>query len=157
MKGKLGIVDYIRILWNGRPAVEEAINQGKLVKDAAGKAGIRTLAFWATVLSSVGAVAAQAGGLIPQPYGSIVLAASPLLYAISRGLVKRDDPLGGAKPALASSEAWANIIAAAGQVALASASAVPPETATMLVSIHAAAIAAADSLAKSGAQPPAKK
>ena len=153
-KVKLGWIDYVRMLFKGRAAVETVMREGKLVAAEAHKAGIKTLGFWASALAAVGAVAAQVGGLIPPPYGAIVLAAAPLLYGISRGLKKRDDDLGGVKPALATSDAWANILAALGQVALASQGAVAPETATVLMSVNAAAIAAADSLAKSGAQPP---
>ena len=156
-KAKLSVLDYLRLLWGGRPVLEEAIEQGKVVSNAAQTSGVKTLAFWATALASVSAVAAQVGGLVPPPYGAIVLATSPLLYAISRGLVKRDDPLGGAKPALARSEVLANILAAAGQVALAAGHATSPETAVILTTVHAAAIAAADALAKSGAQPVPEK
>jgi len=153
VKPTLSWMDYIKLIFNGRKAVESLMVEGKIVADEAHKSGIKTLGFWMTILASGGAVAAQVGGLVPPPYGAIVLALSPLLYGLSRGLAKRDDPLGGVKPALASSEAWANILAAAGQLAMASQGAVSPETAAMLAAISAAAISAGDSLAKSGAQP----
>lgn len=150
---KLSWIDYVKMLFNGRAAVQQAMLEGKLVLNEAHKSGVRTLAFWMTVLASGGAVAAQVGGLVPPPYGAVILAASPLLYAISRGLKKRDDELGGVKPALATSEAWVNIIAAAGQLSLAASHGVSPELAATLTAVHAGAIAIADSLAKSGAQP----
>lgn len=156
VKPKLSWLDYAKMLIKGRPAVEAVMAEGKLIASEAQKSGIKTLGFWMMVLSSVGTVAAQFGGFIPPPYGAIVLSVSPLLYGISRGLAKRDDPLGGVKPALASSEAWANILAAAGQVAMASSGAVSPEVASLLLAVSAAAVAAGDSLAKSGAQPVVK-
>ena len=152
-KTKLGWMDYVKMLFKGRAAVETALNEGKLVVSTAQTAGVKTIGFWLTVASSLGAVAAQVGGLVPPPYGSIVLAASTLLYAISRGVVKNGDELGGVKPMMATSEAWANILAAAGQVALASSGAVSPEVATLLMSVNAGAVAMAQGLAKGGAQP----
>lgn len=150
---KLKIIDYVRLLFRGRAAVEELMAQGKLVNEAR-KAGIKTVGFWATVVTGIGAVAAQAAGIVPAPAGAIVLSASTLFYAISRGLVKRGDALGGVKPALTTSEVWANILAAVGQVAMAASSVSSPEVAVGLAALNAAAISAADNLAKSGAQPP---
>jgi hypothetical protein len=151
---KLGLMDYVKLLFKGRPALEAAMTEGKIVANAAHTSGVKTLSFWMTVLSSVAGIAAQVGGLIPPPYGAIVLAISPFFYAISRGVTKNGDPLGGAKPALATSEAWANILAAAGQLALASGGAVDPQTAAVLAAISAGAVTISQGLAKGGAQPP---
>ena len=150
---KLSWMDYAKLLFKGRSALESIMNEGKLVVDTGRKSGVKTLGFWMTVLSSLGAVAAQAGGLIPQPYGAIILAASSLFYSISRGVVKNADPLGGVKPALTASESWVNILASVGQVAMASSGAVSPEVASILVAVHAAAVSGSQALAASGAQP----
>lgn len=148
---------YWDLFWKGRPALEKAIVEGKVVAAEAKKSGIKTAAFWATALASASAVGAQVGGFVPAPWGAIVLASSTALYALSRGLVKRDDPLGGVKPAVSASENWANVIGALGQVALAVGGVTSPETAAILTAIHAASVAMSDSLAKSGAQPEAQK
>lgn len=151
---RLGWVDYFKLLFKGRAALTEVMSQGKIVVDSAHKAGVKTLGFWVTLISAVGAVGAQVGGMVPPPYGVIVMASSGLLYAISRGMVKNADPMGGVKPALTSSEAWINIVGALGQVALSAAGAVDPQTATVLAAIHAGSITVSQALAAGGAQPP---
>jgi hypothetical protein len=152
---KLGWVDYMKMLFKGRAVVEDAINEGKMVANAAHTSGVKTLTFWLSVASAVGGIAAQVGGIIPPPYGAIVLASSSFFYALSRGITKNGDPLGGAKPALATSEVWANVIAATGQVVLAASHAVDPQIATILVAVNGAAVSLSQGLAKGGAQPDA--
>jgi len=150
---KLGWLDYLKLLYKGRPAVEDAINEGRMVMNAAHTSGVKTLTFWMTVAGAVGGVAAQFGGLIPPPYGAIVLASSSFFYALSRGITKQGDPLGGAKPALATSEVWVNALAAIGQVAMAAGHAVDPQTAAVLMAVSGAAVSMSQGLAKGGAQP----
>jgi hypothetical protein len=150
---KLGWIEYLKLLYKGRPAVEDAINQGKMVANAAHTSGVKTLTFWMTVAGAIGGIAAQFGGLIPPPYGAIVLASSSFFYALSRGITKHGDELGGAKPALATSEVWVNAIAALGQVGLAAGHAVDPQTASILMAVSGAAISLSQGLAKGGAQP----
>jgi len=53
------------------------------------KVGYTTTEFWATVLTSVGAVAAQIAGFLPDPWGAVVAGISTAAYAISRGLAKQ--------------------------------------------------------------------
>ena len=48
------------MLFKGRAAVETALNEGKLVVSTAQTAGVKTLGFWLTVASSIGAIAALA-------------------------------------------------------------------------------------------------
>ncbi len=146
-KVKVGIVDYLKMLWNGRSAVESVIQEGRLAADAYHKGGIRSLSFWLTALTSVGAVAAQVGGLIPNPYGAVALAISASGYAIARGLGKRSDPTASAKPTLATSEGLANIAAAVSQVVLAWQGIVPPETAAILAQVNAVSLAVSRALA----------
>jgi hypothetical protein len=150
---KLGWIDYLKLLYKGRPAVEDAINEGKMVVNAAHTSGVKTLTFWLTVAGAIGGIAAQFGGLIPPPYGPIVLASSAVFYALSRGITKHGDPLGGAKPALATSEVWVNALAGIGQVLLASSHAVDPQTATILMALNGAAVSLSQGLASGGAQP----
>lgn len=151
---KLGWIDYVKLLFKGRAALEEVINQGKIVKDSAHKAGVQTLGFWMTVLSSGAAIGAQVGGFVPPPWGAVVMAASAMMYSISRGVVKNADPMGGVKPALTSSEAWVNILGSLGQLAMVSTGAVDPQTAIILGAVHAGAVSASQALAASGAQAP---
>lgn len=151
---KIGL--YWDLFWKGRPALETAIEQGKLAASAAKTAGVRTLGFWSVALGGVGAVAAQTAGLVPPPWGAIVMAGSGLLYALSRGLVKRDDPLGGAKPVLATSEGVLNLLGAGAQLLGAVQGVVSPQTAAILVAVQTASVAIGQALAQSGAQPPAK-
>lgn len=150
---KLGWIDYVKLLFKGRAALESVMNEGKVVVDSAHKGGIMTLGFWATVLSAGAAVAAQAGGFVPPPWGAVVLAGGSLVYSISRGMVKNADPMGGVKPALTSSEAWMNILGGLGQVAMTLTGVTTPETAVILGAVHAAAISASQALAAGGAQP----
>ena len=152
---KLGWIDYLKLLYKGRPAVEDAINQGRMVANAAHTSGVKTLTFWMTVAGAIGGVAAQFGGFIPPPYGAIVLASSSFFYALSRGITKHGDDLGGSKPALATSEVWVNAIAALGQVAMAAGHAVDPQTAAVLMAVSGAAVSLSQGLAKGGAQPDA--
>lgn len=147
---KLSVLDYLKMLWNGRPAVELAMQQGKLSADAYHQAGIKSLTFWVTVLSGLGAVGAQVGGLLPPPWGAIALAVSASGYAISKGLGKQSDPTATVKPVLASSEGLLNVLAMVGQVAMAWSGSVSPKTAAILAQVHAVAIAAGQALAATG-------
>jgi len=147
---KVGVLDYLKMLWNGRQAVELAIQQGKISSDAYHQGGIKSLAFWMAALSGVAAVAGQVAGFIPQPWGAIALAVSASGYAISRGLGKQGDPTATAKPTLATTEGLLNILAMVGQVAMAWSGAVDPKTAAILAQVHAVAIGAGQALAASG-------
>jgi hypothetical protein len=150
---KLGWMQYIKLLFGGRKVVEEMMKQGYNVNAEVHKAGIKSASFWMAIVSGLGAVVAQAAGVIPPPYGQIAATISGLLYAIARGLTKKDDPLGGAKPAMATTEFWVNILAALSAVGGSVGGVTRPEVTAILASISAGAIAAADALAKSGAQP----
>jgi hypothetical protein len=147
---KLGILDYLKMLFNGRAAVEQALAQEKLAVDAYHTAGIRSLAFWTVALTSLGAVAAQVGGLLPPPWGAVALALSATGYAISRGLGKQSDPTATAKPTLATSEGILNILGIVAQVVMAWQGVVPANVAAMLAQVHALAIGASQALAATG-------
>lgn len=153
------MIDNLKLYWNllvhGRPALQEALAQKQVIVDEAHKAGVRTAGFWLTAITGVSSVALQVGGFVPPPYGAVVLAVSGALYQLSRGLKKRDDELGGLKPALATSEAWVGILGAAAQGLLGLKGAVSPDVAMALASLSAGMVTVADNLAKSGAQPPA--
>jgi len=149
---KISWLGYIRLLFGGRRVLEEMINQGKLIADTKAHNSFTSLPFWLSVISGVAAIGGQLAGVIPPPYGQIAASVSALLYAVSRGISKRDDPLGGAKPAIATTEAWVNILTAGSQVMLASQGLVPPNVAAILASLNAGAVAVADNLAKSGAR-----
>lgn len=149
----MGWMAYIKMLFSGKKVVEEAIEQGKLVKDVHSKSSFKSTEFWMAVLAGVGAVSAQAAGVVPEPFGAIVAAASGAFYAISRGLAKRDDPNGGVKPGFTTTEFMVSMLAQIATVIQASAGAVAPETATILFMVSNAAFGLSRGLAKGGAQP----
>jgi hypothetical protein len=150
---KLGILDYIKLLIHGRPALQEAIREGKIVVTEARTAGVKTLAFWAVVMAGIASVALQAQGLIPQPWGSVAATVAAALYAVARGMLKKDDPLAGLKPFASTSEAWLGIAAAVAAALEAIGHVVKPEVAAVLASVSAGVLAIAQALAQSGAQP----
>jgi len=145
-------MDYVKMLFQGRKVVHEAMTQYKLTRSAHEKSSWKSTEFWATMASGLGAVSAQMAGILPAPLGSQIAAASAALYALSRGLAKNSDPLGGVKPGLSTTEVWANALATAGAVLGAAAGALSPETAAILAAISTGAIAVSRGLAKSGAQ-----
>jgi len=150
---KLGWIGYFKMLLKGKKVVQEAIDAGGSAKEALEKSSWKSTEFWAAVLTGLGAVAAQAGGMIPEPIGPIVLTASAALYAISRGFVKHKDPLGGVKPGIASTETWGNIIASLGAVAGAAAGVCDPQVAAALVLASNLSQSVSRTLAKTGANP----
>ncbi len=143
---------YVRYLFKGRDVVKEAFAQGKLVKNAHAKHSWKSSEFLGSILTAGGAIAAQAAGIIPAPYGPIVAAASASFYAISRGLAKQGDPYGGLKPGLSTTELWGVILNAAGQLFAAISGAVSPETALALTAISNGAYAISRGLSKGGNQ-----
>lgn len=150
---RIGWISYLRMLLRGRQAVQEAVAQAQIVKNIHSRVSWKSTEFWCAVLTGLGAVAAQAGGLIPAPYGQVILAMSTSFYAISRGLAKSGDPLGGVKPGAATSEFWAMILACLGQMSAAASGAVSAETAAILAAISSATYGASRGLAKGGSQP----
>jgi len=152
---KLGWLDYFKLLMRGKPVLQEAIKQGADTKAALDKSSWKSTEFWKAALTGLGAVAAQASGLIPPPYGAIVMAASSAVYALSRGLAKHSDPLGGIKPGASTTEFWGNLTSSLGAVLMATSGAVAPETAAVLVAVSNSAYELSRGLAKGGAQPEA--
>jgi len=152
---KLGWIQYVKLLFGGKPVLEEAIQQGYNVRAEYEKSSWSKPSFWLSVLVGLGAIIAQLGHAVPAPYGQIAATLSGVFYAISKGLEKRDDPLGGAKPQVCTTEFWLNLAHALAQAVGAAQGVLDPQTAAILASISAGAISAADSLAKSGAQLPA--
>lgn len=152
---KLGWMQYIKLLIGGKPVMEELIKQGYNVRGEYEKSSWTSATFWMSILTGLGAVGSQAAHIIPPPYGQVAATIATVLYALSRGLAKKDDPLGGCKPAACTTEFWANLLNALGQAAAASQGMADPQIAVILASVSAGAIAVADNLAKSGAQPPA--
>jgi len=152
---KIGYLQYMRILWGGKAVLREAATQAALVKAAKDKSSWRSTEFLQAVLLGLGAVLAQAGGLVPAPYGSVVLAVSAAAYAVGRGLVKRDDSLGGVKPGTTTTEFWLNLLNQVAAVLSAASGAVDPAAAAILLAVSNAAYSFSRSLAKSGAQPEA--
>lgn len=151
----LGFVDYVKMLFNGRKAVQEAITQGKIVVSEYHTAGIKTAAFWASLLAGLSAIALQVAGLIAPPWGAIVLAASSFIYAVARGIVKLPDPTAGLKPFASTSEGWLAILSALVTLLSAIKGVVSPQAASVLGSVIAAGVAVSQSLAASGATPDA--
>ena len=149
---KLGILDYIKLLFKGRAYLQKAMEEGKIVKEQLHKAGIRSLNFWLSMMVAGGAIGSQIAGALPDPFGAIVAASVAFVYSIGRGLVKKDDPIGGLKPTASTSEFVINMATALSGLLLAVGHVVPPQTAAILASVAAAAIALSDSLAKSGEQ-----
>lgn len=150
---KLGWMDYIRMLVKGRPALEAAIAEGNIVAKKYQTDGIKSAGFWIAALAGLATVIGQFAGVIPPPYGSLAATGSAFIYAIARGLVKRDDPLAGLKPMASTSEAWLNIAAALSSVLMATQGVVSPEAAAALASANAAVLSISQALAQSGAQP----
>lgn len=150
----MSLLEKMKLLWKGRGVLREAQTQAALINDAEKKSSWRSTEFWMTALTGLGAITAQLAGIIPPPWGAVVLAASGAFYAIGRGLVKRDDALGGVKPGYATTEFWMTALSAIGALLTSLAGAVKPELAATLVMAANAAYALSRSLAKSGEQPP---
>lgn len=150
---KLGWLDYLKMLYNGRSAVEEAINQGKMLATTAKNDGLKNWSFWLSAIAALGAVAAQAGALIPPPYGVIVASVATLAFSISRGFAKNSDPLGGVKPQGTATETWHNILVAVIGVLGAVKGVLSPQAAAQLALASTVAQSIASGLAAGGAQP----
>lgn len=52
------------------------------------KPGYLTTEFWVAVLTSVGAIAADASNVLPPRYTALLVGLSTLAYSVSRGLAK---------------------------------------------------------------------
>lgn len=52
------------------------------------KPGWKTTEFWVAVLTSVGAIAADASDALPSKYAALLIGVSTLAYSVSRGLAK---------------------------------------------------------------------
>ncbi len=144
---------YIKLLWTGKGAANVILKEANTAKEQYEKEGWKSTEFWTAALAGLAAVAAQASGFVPAPYGVIVAAGSAALYQISRGLAKMGDPEGGVKPGQGTSEFWVNIITQVGSVSAASAGAVDPQVAGMLMMVSNGCYGLARGLAKGGAQP----
>ncbi len=149
----MGIWQKIKLVFAGRKVVREAIKAHDNAKSAYEKSSWKSTEFWTAVLLGLGAIIAQATGILPEPYGAIAASVSAALYAIGRGMVKKEDPLGGAKPGVSTTEFWGNLLVQVGNVSAASVGAVNPETAAILMIVSNAAYGVSRSLAKGGAQP----
>lgn len=143
----------IALMWKGRKALKLAWDRKEVVQQAYEKSGWKSSEFWQAVLAGLAAVSAQSSGLVPEPYGAIVAASSVALYAIARGLTKRDDPLGGIKPYQSTSEFWLNLLVQVGAVSAAAAGALDPKSAAVAMTISNGAYALSRGLAKGGVQP----
>ena len=152
-KVKLSWLDYVKLLFKGKKILDTALSEGKAVKEIAKKSSWKSTEFWTAALAGLGAILAQAGGLIPPPYGAIGLSVSAALYSISRGLAKQADPTGGVKPGMTTTEFWLNILTQIGIVAAATSGAVDPQTAATLMLISNGAYGLSRGLAKGGTQP----
>ena len=147
------IPTYIKLLFKGSKILPELLTNAKAVREAHQKSSWKSSEFLLTLGVAGGALAAQAGGLIPPPWGPVVLAASGALYALSRGLAKNGDPKGGLKPGLTTTELVATISAQIAVVLSAISGAVSAETAAILVAISNGAYGLSRGLAKGGKQP----
>lgn len=150
---KLGWMQYFGMLFKGKKVLEEAINQGTSAKEVLSKSTWKSSEFWMAALTGLGAVAAQAAGILPPPIGPIVMTASGAIYAISRGLAKAPDPLGGVKPGVTTTEFWVNLLSSVGALAAAASGSVSPEMAATLLTVSNSAYGLSRGLAKGGAQP----
>lgn len=150
---KLGFIKYVQMLFKGRAVVQEAIHQGEIIRNVHSKSSFKTTEFWAAVLTGLGAVTASAVGILPPEIGAIVSASSASLYAISRGLAKNGDPMGGPKIGIATTENIINLVNSAGQILAAVAGVVNPETAALLIAASNGAYGLSRGLAKGGSQP----
>ena len=152
---KLGMMSYLHLLFEGRSALSTLIAEGKIVIAEGHQAGIKSAAFWAAFLSAIAPVGLQIGGFVPPPYGQIVMTACALVYALSRGIAKKSDPLAGLKPFASTSEALFNIASAASNVLLAVGHASSPQTAMILASANATILSLSHGIVQSGADAPA--
>ena len=150
---KISWLQYFKMLVKGRSVVQEAVRQGVIVKNVHSQSSFKSTEFITAVLASLGAVLAQAAGIIPAPYALIVTSVSTGLYSLSRGLAKSGDPLGGVKPGETTSELWLNLLTQIGNIAASAAGAVSPETAAILMMVSNGAYGLSRGLAKGGAQP----
>ena len=144
---------YAKALFKGKKIVEEAMTQEQTVADALRKSSWRSTEFITALLTGLAAVAAQAAGVIPPPYGSLVATASGAFYALARGLAKNADPMGGVKPGPTTTEFLGTLLPQIAAVAAAAAQTVKPETAAILCTISNGVYGLSRGLAKGGAQP----
>lgn len=144
---------YFKMLFKGKAVADEAIKQAGEIGAITKKNSWKSTEFVTALLVGLGAIAAQAGGLLPAPWGPVVLSVSGALYAISRGFAKNADPNGGTKAGVETTEFWVAMISQVGAIAAAAANAVPAETAAILLMISNGAYGLSRGLAKGGAQP----
>lgn len=149
----MGWLDYFKLLFKGKAVAETIVSQQKEVAAVGAKSGYKSTEFAMAVLAGLGAVLAQAGGILPAPWGPVILAVSGAFYAVSRGMVKNPDPNGGLKSGIRTTEFWVSMVAQVGALAAAAAGAAPPETAAILLMVSNGAYGLSRGLAKGGAQP----
>jgi len=149
----MSIWQKVKMLIRGRKVLKEVIDAHDNAKEAYEKSSWKSSEFWMAVVAGLGGVAAQLTGMIPEPYGAIAASLSAALYALSRGMAKNQDPLGGLKPGVSTTEFWGNLVSQIGSVSLAVSGAVDPKAAAMLMLISNGAYGLSRGLAKGGKQP----
>jgi len=149
----MSLFKKLKMLFKGRKVLKEAMKQKGLVQEVYEKASWKSSEFWMAALTGIGAIAAQAGGLVPEPYGPVIMAVSVVFYTLSRGLAKHADPLGGLKSNAATTEFWATAATNVGVMISSISNTVEPQTAAALMCAANVAYGVSRGLAKGGAQP----
>lgn len=83
----MGIISKLKLLFAIRKPLSELAENAKKVKS-----GWKTLAFWITLLGSLGSTAAALNGVIPPEIQLVVTTVLTALYNILRGLQKAEAP-----------------------------------------------------------------
>ena len=99
----MSLIDKIKLLFKVRQPVTELINEGKQIST-----GYKTLAFWATVLITIGSAITALAGIIPAVPALIAGTAVTLVYNIIRAFQNADTV--GVTPVFQSTRFWTGIL-----------------------------------------------
>ena len=138
----------LRLALRANKIVEVVEDEVKKDIEVKKKSGLKSTEFWGTILASVGAIAASAGGMLPPVWAAAVVSLSTMAYTMSRGLAKQPDPNGAEKPGYKTSEFWMGLLSDLGGLAAAAGGLVPPEAAATLATVSRMAYAISRGLAK---------
>jgi magnesium-transporting ATPase (P-type) len=107
--------------------------------------GIYTTEFWGSAAAVLAAWILSFLDVIPPQYGAIASAVAAVLYAISRGIAKKDNDL---RLGYKTSEFWLSVLAILGMAVAAVPGALPASVATIVSATVVAGYAIARALAK---------
>src|SRR3990167_9367944 len=144
----MGLWGKIKLLFSINKNWKVILEEVEEVRMAKTKNGFKSTEFWMTLLASGGAVLAASQGILPPLYAAVAVSASTVAYTLSRGLVKKTDPIGGEKSGYKTSEFYIGLLAAAGALLASAGGVLPPQFSALIVTASRIAYSLSRGLAK---------